>query len=151
MDARMGQVSGFRGWSLRFVQRKKQKNEIQLLRLLQAEFQVWCWCLETVLSFELGWGFIQAAQRLEIESPAPKREKQMRKMAFAGKKNEKRRLGVVLGGSHGISGDAKQPPLALGLLPSIFPVRHFGLRFFFWLVSKPRLLFCPDNFVVHLP
>jgi hypothetical protein len=34
------QVSEFRGWSLRFMQRRKQKNEIQLLRLLQAEFQV---------------------------------------------------------------------------------------------------------------
>jgi hypothetical protein len=45
--------------------------------------------LGTVLSFELGCRFIQAAQRLEIESPAPKREKKMRKNGFAGKKKRR--------------------------------------------------------------
>jgi hypothetical protein len=73
--------------------------------------------------------------RLKVHSGSPearnwvsrsKAGKANEENGFAGKKNEKRRLGVVLGGSHGISGDAKQPPLALGLLPSIFPVRHFG-------------------------
>ncbi len=132
------QASEFRGWSLRLMQRK-QKNAIQLLRLLQAEFQVWCWCLETVLSFGLGWRFIQAARGSELKLPLQSWKRKWEKKGFSGKKWEKE-VGHSLGGVSLYFWQCQTAATCPGSPPLNFPVRHFGLRR--WLCGRSTKPWC---------